>query len=71
MRHLLYLMFQYDFDVTESLKNLEKLNTAGQPRFRASNFAVTRPRFHMQNEESFTIVIQISKLHMSQILMVG
>ena len=28
MRHLLYLMFRYDFDVTESLKNLWEVNTA-------------------------------------------
>ena len=28
MRHLLYLMFRYDFDVMESLKTLEELNTA-------------------------------------------
>ena len=28
MDYLLYLMFRYDFDVTESLKNLEELNTA-------------------------------------------
>ena len=28
MRHLLYLMFRCDFDVTESLESLEELNTA-------------------------------------------
>ena len=27
MGHLLYLMFRYDFDVMESLENLEDLNT--------------------------------------------
>ena len=48
MRHLLYLIFRCDFDVTKSLKNLEKLNTANvegrEPKknYPASEFAVAK-----------------------------
>ena len=33
MRHLLYLMFRCDFDVTENLENLKELNTAWNRSF--------------------------------------
>ena len=54
MRHLLYLMFQCDFDVTENLKSLEELNTARGEELGTSNSKVpalswiVRPRSSYQ-----------------------